>query len=590
MSEQGRTRRRLAATIIVVVAVVAAFGVRLVDIQVVRAEQLAHESEARRSIPAPLYGARGDILDREGTVLADSVFRYDITVSPRFVKDFVTVDSETAERERRTVWQGLSDVAAVTGEDPAQMLAMIEAELAADPDDDHAYLVRRVTTDVFQAVRDLGVPWVYFQRLPSRTYPNGQVAGNLVGFLGTDGPQTGLEFRLNDCLGARDGTSTYERGADGVRLPGTTVVEQEAVDGGTLHLTIDADVQWFAQQTIAEEGERLGAEWATAMVVRVSDGHIIAAADWPTVDPNDVNGTHRDNLGSRAFTASYEPGSTIKSLSFAALFDAGVTTPRDQVIAPRSYPTVGSYRIGDAWDHGDLRLTSAGVLMNSSNTGTSVLSERLSLQQRFDYFTGFGLGQQTAVDFLGEEPGIVREPDSIDGHSAVTQMFGQGITVTSAQVASAYQALANGGVRHPLTLVTSCEHPDGSSTHLPAQEPVRVVSESAARSTVDILESVATDGWLRSSLQVPGYRVAAKTGTAEVAEFGSYGDERIVSIAGMAPAEDPEFVVVTTFVKPDTMKTSAAAAPAFQSIMTQVLGTYRVSPSTQPATRYPLTW
>ena len=191
---------------------------------------------------------------------------------------------------------------------------------------------------------------------------------------------------------------------------------------------------------------------------------------------------------------------------------------------------------------------------------------------------------------MGEEPGTVREPDSIDGHSAVTQMFGQGMTVTSAQVASAYQAIANGGVRHPLTLVTSCEYPDGSSTHVPAQEPVRVVSESAARSTVDILESVATDGWLRSSLQVPGYRVAAKTGTAEVAEFGSYGDERIVSVAGMAPADDPEFVVITTFVKPDTMKTSAAAAPAFQSIMTQVLGTYRVSPSTQPATRYPLTW
>lgn len=590
VSEHARTRRRLAATIIVVVAIVAAFGVRLVDIQVVRAEQLAQESEARRSIQSPLYGARGDILDREGTVLADSVFRYDITVSPRFVKDYVTIDAATSEPVRHTVWEGLSKIAGLTGEDPGELLSMIESELAENPDDDFAYLARYVTTEVFQAVRDLGVPWVYFQRLPSRTYPNGQVAGNLVGFLGTDGPQTGLEYRLNDCLEARDGFSTYERGADGVRLPGTTVVEQEPVDGGTLNLTIDADVQWFAQQAIAEEGARLGADWATAMVVRVEDGQIIAAADWPTVDPNDVDGTSPDNLGSRIFSSPYEPGSTIKPLTFASMFDAGVTTPTDRVIAPHSYATVGSYRIGDAWDHGDLRLTAAGVLMNSSNTGTAVLSERLSRQQRYDYLTRFGLGESTAVDFLGEESGRIRDPATIDGHSAITQMFGQGMTATSAQVASAYQTIANGGVRAPLTLVTGCTHPDGSTTDLPQESLTRVVSDDAARATVNILESVVTEGWLRPILEIPGYRVAAKTGTAEVAEAGSYGDERIVSVAGIAPADDPQFVVVVTYVRPDTMKTSAAAAPTFRMIMTQVLKTFRVPPSTQRATAYPLTW
>ena len=153
MREQRRTRRRLAATILVVVAIVAAFGVRLVDIQVVRAEQLAQESEARRSIPVALHGVRGDIVDRRGTVLADSVFRYDITVSPRFVKDYDTLDEETGELTTRTVWEALTGIAAITGEDPAAMLALIEGELAEDPDDDHAYLVRGVETDVFQAAR-----------------------------------------------------------------------------------------------------------------------------------------------------------------------------------------------------------------------------------------------------------------------------------------------------------------------------------------------------------------------------------------------------------------------------------------------------
>lgn len=584
------TRRRLAIVVLTIVVVVVAFVVRLVDIQVVRADQLAQESEARRSIPATLYGARGDILDRSGVVLADSVYRYDITVSPRFVSDYRLVDPQTEVISAHTIEEALAGVATITGQDAGALRAIIDAELAADPDDDHAYLLRRVTTEMFQAVQALRVPWIYFEKQPSRTYPNGQVAGNLVGFQGTGGPQTGLELGLDECLQATDGNATYERGADGVRLPGTTVVEQAAVDGGTLHLTIDADVQWFAQQAIARQGEAIGADWATAMVVRVSDAAIIAAADWPTVDPNDVNGTSPDNLGSRIFSSPYEPGSTMKSMTFAALVDAGLTTTDEQVLVPGSYPTIPGYFIKDAWSHGDLRLTTTGVLMNSSNIGTSILSSRLSVEQRHDYLEAFGIGEQTAVDFLGESNGSLQGPATIDGHSAFTQMFGQGVTATSAQVASAYQALANGGVRLPLTLVAGCEHSDGSMTHTTAGEGVRAVSEVAADTTIAMLESVATDGAIANLVSIPGYRVAAKTGTGEVAENGRYGAQRIVSVAGMAPANDPQFIVVVTYGKPDTMKTSAAAAPTFRSIMMQVLKTFRVPPSTQPAPRLPTTW
>ena len=287
---ERRTRRRLAAWMLILAIVLSSFVVRLVDIQVVRAAQLAQESEARRSIPITIHGARGDIVDANGVVLADSVFRYDITVSPRLVKDFTRRDGETDERVTRTVADSLAAIGGVVAADPMLMLAEIQAQLAENPQDDHAYLARNVTPEAFDAVRELGIPWVYWERIPSRTYPNGQIAGNLVGFLGTDGPQTGLELRVNDCLQATEGSATYERGADGVRLPGTTVVSQDAIDGGTLNLTIDADVQWFAQQAIAARATELGAEWATAVVVRVSNGHIVAAADWPTVDPNDEIG------------------------------------------------------------------------------------------------------------------------------------------------------------------------------------------------------------------------------------------------------------------------------------------------------------
>ncbi len=585
-----RTRRRLALTVVLLAAVMLAFFVRLVDIQVVRAGELAEQSEARRSIPQTLYGARGDITDRNGVVLADTVYRYDITVSPRFVAPSSIVDESSDERITRTVWESLVQIGALTGQDPAALQSLVDAELAADPDDDFAYLARGVETEVYQAVRELRIPWVYFERQPARSYPNGQVAGNLVGFLGTDGPQTGLELSADECLDATDGTSTYERGADGVRLPGTTVVDTQPIDGGTLELTIDSDVQWFAQQAIAEQGTAIGADWATAFVVRVADGAIIAAADWPTVDPNDVDGTPIDNLGARSFTAPYEPGSTIKALTFAALLDEGVTNPLERFTVPGRYSTILNYTIGDAWAHGDLPLTTAGILMNSSNVGTSMLIERTSLEQRAEMLTRYGLGAPTDVGFLGEEGGYIQDPASIDGHSAFTQMFGQGMTATSAQVASAYQAIANGGVRMPLTLVAGCRRTDGTVTMQPTGEGERILSEEAADTTVSILESVVTDGFLSSQLTIPGYRVAAKTGTAEVAENGRYGGQRIVSLAGIAPGDDPRFVVVVTFAKPDTMKTSAAAAPTFRSIMTQVLKTFRVPPSTQPAQRLPLTW
>lgn len=590
MTAERRARRRVAAAVLIIAMVLGGFVVRLVDIQVVRAEQLSDESEARRSIPSPLYGARGDIVDANGVVLADSVYRYDIAVSPRFVADYRLADPDTGERTQHTVAEALEAIASLIDADALELRAGIDAELALDPDDDHFYLARRVTTETFQAIRALRVPWVYFERQPSRTYPNGQVAGNLVGFLGTDGPQTGLEFRLNDCLDATHGSSTYERGADGVKLPGTTVVQQEAVDGGTLRLTIDADVQWFAQQTIAEQAMAIGADWATAWVVRVDDGHVIAAADWPTVDPNDVNGTAPENLGSRSFSEPFEPGSIFKAMTFAGLLDAGVTSPREQLVVPGRLPTIANYSITDAWAHDDLRLTSTGVLMRSSNVGTSILSARLTAQQRHDYLAAFGIGEQTAVDFLGESSGTLRSAESIDGHGTLTQMFGQGVTATSAQIASAYQALANGGVRQPLTLVSGCEHADGTVTHAPPTEGVRAVSESAADTTVAMLESVATDSAIASLVSIPGYRVAAKTGTAEVAANGRYTDERIISVAGLAPADDPQFVVVVTYGKPDTMKTSATAAPTFRSIMTQVLKTFRVEPSTKPAPRLPITW
>ena len=581
------TARRLALTVLAVFAVVGLFVVKLVDLQVVRAAELNAAAEARRSTTITMLGERGDILDAGGVVLADSVDRFDITASPRNVKD-VTEMTVDGERTEVPTSEAIAKVAELTGASAADL----QAALSADPTSDFTYLVKKVTLDTYTAVFDLDIAWIYSELRPSRVYPSGAIAGNLVGFLGTDGPLAGTEYRQNECLAGVDGTATFERGADGVRLPGSLVVEEEPIDGGTIHLTIDADLQWFAQQAIATHGSAIGADWATAMIVRVDTGEIVAAADWPSIDPNDLNSVPADDSGARSFAAPFEPGSIMKPLAFAALLDRGLITPETQVLVPSAYTNglPDGDRISDAWSHGELRYTATGVLMNSSNIGTSILSEGLSTQQRYDYLRAFGLGEETAVDFLGESPGRVLTPSEIDTVSRVTQMFGQGISVTSAQMASLYQTLGNGGVRMPLTLIAGCEHADGTWTDVPVPTGERVVSEYAADTTVRMMETVASHGSLRNTLTIPGYRIAAKTGTAQVAEGGVYGSERIVSLAGLVPADDPQYAIVVTLAKPDTMKTSAAAAPVFTEIAEQVIKTYRITPSTEPAPDLPLTW
>jgi cell division protein FtsI (penicillin-binding protein 3) len=578
VNERRRSQSRLTVTLLALFAIVIAFSLRLVDIQVVQASTLNEDAAGKRSIDEITYGTRGSIVDEDGTVLAYSVSRYDVKVAPNILlKRGVT--------ERLT--DNLADIGKLTGQDPEKLLKI----LTDDPESNFAYLTKGIDTKTFRAVRGLNIAGLAFEPRPTRIYPNGAIAGNLVGFVGTDGAQAGAELMEDECLASTNGSSIYERSADGVRLPNSTVTLQEPVDGGTVRLTIDSDLQWFAQQALAERAIETKSDWGTAWVVRIKDAHIMAAADWPTVDPNDVSSAPRDALGARAFTTPYEPGSTFKAMSMAMLLDAGVAAPNTEVIAKGRFELPTGEVITDAWDHEDLNYTLAGVLVNSSNTGVSALVDRLSPEVRYEYMKKFGVGSKTAVGFSGESAGISRPVEDWQGSDRYNIMFGQGVSATTAQVAGIYQTLGNGGVRLPLTLVEGCERPDGTLEKTEPAEPVRVVSEYAADGIVQVLENTVTQGGLSQSVDIPGYRVAAKTGTAEVAEAGvGYTSDRIVSVAGVAPAEDPEYAVIVTLGLPDTIKTSAAAAPAFSKIMSQTLTTFRVTPSTEPAPQIPLTW
>ena len=355
-----RSRARISLAVVGVFLVIVAFVVRLVDIQIVRADELNAESQDKRARTLVTYGTRGDIVDTNGAVLADSVLRYDIIASPKVAlsrKDAAT-----------SVPDALGRIAALTGQDPAAMYTAF----ASDPTSDFAYIVKSVTLDMYQKIDALGISWVMATRHPERTYPNGQIAGNLVGFTNVDGAQAGLELSEDDCLASTNGTATYESAEDGTQLPGSVVTTQETKDGGTLRLTIDRDLQFYVQQRMQQAAGDLGATWATAVVIRIKDGHLMSVADWPTIDPNTVHdGPTGQATGSRAFSTPYEPGSTIKALTAASLVDAGVANPESGVVVPYSLEQPDGSSIHDAFYHDTENLTLAGALVESSNVATT---------------------------------------------------------------------------------------------------------------------------------------------------------------------------------------------------------------------------
>lgn len=585
---QRHRRGRVSVMAVAIFVLLAIFVVRLVDIQVVQAATLNSAAVGKRSITTPIYGDRGKIVDTDGKVLADTVLRYDITAAPKFAQDGYSTTDTRGRTVTYTLEQTVKQIAQATGGNAASMLK----KLTAGKDSLYANLVSGVDVNGYDKIEKLGITWLYPIRQTARTYPDGAVAGNLVGFVGTDGAQAGLELAYDKCLAGSNGSETYERGLDGVKLPGSTVTTKKAVDGGTLMTTIDSDLQYQMQQDLDEQVKALGAASGSVVVIKVSDGSILADADSDSVDPNDVSATVADDRGAKSFVQQYEPGSVFKAMTAASLIDAGVASPASQaVVADRRDFSWGGV-IGDAESHPVEHLTLAGILADSSNVGISLLGEKMSAADRYAYMLKFGLGKATEVKFPGEATGSLGTPSTWDKQTNYNSMFGQGVSATAIQVASIFQTLANGGVRQPVKLVKGCKLSDGTVIDAPSDAGTRVVSDKAATDVVQMLENTIPEGTLQGMVPISGYNVSAKTGTAQIADApgGGYGSDYVISVAGIAPSEDPQYVVLVTFTKPTTMKTSFAAAPAFREIMSQVLETYRVKPSTTPATDLPDTW
>lgn len=581
MGTHAKLNRRLGAFAVVLFLIVAALGVRLVDFQVVKAAEIQEKSLASRSMTQTLQALRGDILDSSGQVLAKTVFRYDVNAAPKNVGPvFQTIDGVRTERSVDEIALELSQL---LGADYGEIMIRLEG------DSEYSNLAKTVNAETYNAVRDLDIPWIFFDQFEDRLYPMGAVAGNVLGFVGSDGtPLAGLERQYNTCLAGVDGQETFERSAEGVRIPTSNQTTQPTEDGGVLNLSIDANLQFFAQQVLADTVNELSARWASAIVVEVETGRILAAAEAPTVDPNDPAAVPAADRGSRIFQAAFEPGSIMKAVSSSMVLDTGTADEYDTVPAPdRMNLDFDNEYIKDSFSHEDFTLSLAGVLRYSSNTGMTNFASQIPRETRYEYLKKFGFGSVSPLRFEGESSGILHPASQWDEMTNLVTTFGQGISVTSLQMAYAYQAIANGGVRLDPILVDSCLAADGSIAYAPNQGSTRVLSTASANLNLELMEKVVEFGGVGKTAAIPGYRVGGKTGTAEIKSGSGYGDEYAISFYGIAPAENPKFVVGVTIYRPEGVSNSSKATPPFKAIMQQALKHYRIPPSTTESRSIP---
>ncbi|WP_442961092.1 peptidoglycan D,D-transpeptidase FtsI family protein [Pseudarthrobacter sp. J64] len=576
----GRLRLGLGIMLVLLLVV----GGKLFMVQGLDVGGVAAEALENRLRPAVLLAERGSILDAKGTVLANSVIRYDVSIDQ-------VINTETEEFHRLTDAgdlvkvtrdQGLSELAALLG------TKVEDVREASTGDRKYSLLARDVEPDIEDRISKLQIPGLVTTGTSKRVYPNGSVAGGIVGFLvdGTTG-QAGIEQTQDELLRGTNGERLYEIGADGLRIPVGIDELTPAVDGKDVKLTLDADLQYFAQQAIQTQKEALGAEWASLVVSEIKTGNVIAMADTNTPDPNNPGGVDAKDRGVRSVTAAYEPGSVEKMMTLAALIEEGKATPLSEYDLPSWEMNFNGQTIGDSFEHGPERRTLAGILGYSMNTGTVTAGKALTKEQRYNWLKKFGIGEAPDVGLPSEAAGILAPWEQWDERQELTVMFGQGVSQSTLQTVRAYQSIGNNGVMLQPRLIDSYISPDGTEEKVEPKPPQQVVSAGTAQQVRDMLESAVTEGRIKDAA-IDGYRVGAKTGTAESpCDNGAGFCGFTSSLVGMAPMDDPQFIVEVVVQRPQPKLTTFSLGPTFRSVMGQVLRTHNVQPSKGEPVRLP---
>jgi cell division protein FtsI/penicillin-binding protein 2 len=487
-------------------------------------------------------GERGNVLDRNGKVLATSEDAADVIATPYQVDN----PGQTALR--------LHDV---LGEPTADLLNAL-----SDRSSGFAYLARKVSSNDAARIEKLHISGISTVPTSRRLYPQGDLASQVIGAVGTDNQGlTGLEHSENSVLGGTNGEQDVVHDALGRPLKMETV--SPASVGEDVQTTIDAAIQGKTEEALAEAAQHYQAKGATAIVMNPNTGEVLAMANWPGFNPEDLQNSTSEELENRATGFTYEPGSTFKAFTVASALEDHVVTPTSSFFLP-SEIHVYDRTIGEAEPRPPETLTTAQILAQSSNVGAVTIGLKEGADRFSRWINDFGFGRPTDLGYPGEERGIVPARADYSGSTMGNLPIGQGLAVTPMQMATAYSAIADGGIlRHPTLIRSVGGQPAEQNT-----DPHRVISAHTAAQLRRMLEGVLEPGGTASSVSVPGYVLAGKTGTAQKVENGTYSNtDYVASFVGFAPAHRPKLLVAVVVDQPQYVHTGGAvAAPVFGQI------------------------
>ncbi|MEU6401788.1 penicillin-binding transpeptidase domain-containing protein [Streptomyces sp. NPDC046985] len=597
----GSPRPRLRLVGLALTLVMLAFVVRLLQVQAVDASAYAAKADENRYVVHTLTAARGGITDRNGVALAASVDAEDITADPTMFT-----------RRQLKVGDGPQQAAALL----APILGLDQDGLAAKlaaRDTRYVLLARRQTPQVWKQIKDLKaaltqksqtdktavnvLAGVFSEPSSKRVYPGGDLAAGILGWVNSEGRGGGgIEQQLDKQLSGTPGKIRYAQ-SGGREVPTAGSAETPAVPGSDVELTIDRDIQWAAQNAIAEQVRKSAADRGYVVVQDTRTGQILAMANSPGFDPNDLSHADPAALGNAAVQDAYEPGSTAKLMSMAAVLERHAATPLTHVVVPNRLHR-GDRLFQDDVDHGTWYLTLNGVLAKSSNIGTILATGQLGKTQPeanqvlYSYLRKFGIGAYTGIGFPGETRGILAPAAAWSTSQQYTIPFGQGFSINALQAASIYSTIANDGVRIQPTLVRGAKGADGRFRAAPKPETTRVVSAQTARELAQMLESVVDDEQGTGLMaRIPGYRVAGKTGTANRVDpaTGRYHGYTS-SFAGFAPADSPR-VTVYCAIQNATKGSyfgGQICGPVYKQVMEFALKTLQAPPTGRAAAKLPV--
>ena len=567
----------------VVLAIIAsACLIQLAYIQLLNGQSTAQAATASRTLPVTIKAKRGRILDTNGSVLAQSVERYTIIANPAAIQGFIPTDC--SEKTKSNCHQidgkpvgarGAAGVARLL----APVLGMNAMELGAKLSGSSQYAViqKDVTPSVKRAIDDLNLGgYVYAEPSSERLYTDGVMLGSLLGGVDASGKGVaGVEQLENAALTGTDGYKVYQQGNGGEEIPGTLTDSKDAANGADVTLTIDSDVDWYVKQVLSEGMTQYRPSWAIAEVLDLKTGNILALEDNTQVQA----GSDQAKMNvSRAVSQTFEPGSIGKVFSMAGMLQTGVHRLTDPFTVPDSVKVDGqTYR--DSTNHPDSRWTLAGILEQSSNVGMVMAGDKYPNDQRYAFLRAFGFGRATGMKLPGESAGSLTAEGDWDKRTRNTVLFGQGYATNIMQLTNAVATIANKGIKPSTGIVKSVSTADGGQANVSRDAPVRVVSESVAANMLNAMESSADH--YSSFAGIQGYRVAAKSGTAQVPG----ADGRLTSVisdwSGIIPADNPRFVVTVVMKDPQGTYGGLTSGPLFKKIGEFLMQKYEV-PTSSP--------